>query len=132
MYLVNAEANYMAGNESASLDMINKVRGRAGLPELGSFGAYEPQYEIPSNWTDRPLDLILDEYARECYGEQGRYVDLRRTKQLVRYNVAFNTNTTNASKLANVRGEYKWYRPIPQLEFDNNTALTSDDQNPGY
>jgi len=132
MYLINAEAKYMAGDESGALARLNEIRKRAGLPNLGSFADYKPQYDVPGNWTDRPIDLILDEYARECYAEQTRYIDLRRTKQLIRYNLAFNTNITSENALKNVKGEFKWLRPIPQAEFDTNTALTSADQNPGY
>lgn len=132
MYLVNAEANFMAGNEAAALAKINAVRGRAGLPVLGSFGAYQAQYLISSNFVEKPLDLILDEYARECYAEQTRYADLRRTKQYIRYNLEFNRNISSPDDMKNNKGEYKWYRPIPQDEFNNNTALTPEDQNPGY
>lgn len=132
MYLINAEAKYMMGDEAGALARLNEIRNRAGLPSLNSFADYQPQYDVPGNWTDRPLDLILDEYARECYAEQTRYIDLRRTKQLIRYNLAFNTNITSENSLKNMKGEYKWLRPIPQAEFDTNTALSSADQNPGY
>lgn len=132
MYLVNAEANYMAGNSGAALQKINDVRGRAGLPALGSFGAYQPQYTISGSYEEKELDLILDEYARECYAEQTRYADLRRTKQYIRYNLEFNRNINTAADMQNVKGEYKWLRPIPAEEFNNNTALTPEDQNPGY
>jgi len=132
MYLVNAEANYMAGNEGAALARINAVRNRAGLPNLASFAAYQPQYTVSATYTEKPLDLILDEYARECYGEQTRYADLRRTKQYIRYNLEFNRNIDDLSDMQNNKGEFKWLRPIPTDEFNNNTALTPADQNPGY
>ncbi len=132
MYLVNAEANYMAGNEGAALSKINAVRGRAGLPALASFAAYAPQYIVTPNFVEKPLDLILDEYARECYAEQTRYADLRRTKQYIRYNLEFNRNINTLADMQNNKGEYKWYRPIPADEFNSNTALTPEDQNPGY
>lgn len=132
MYLVCAEANYMAGNESAALSKINDVRRRAGLANLGSFGAYQPQYVVSSGFAEKPLDLILDEYARECYAEQTRYVDLRRTKQLIRYNLEFNRNINSLADMQSPKGEFKWLRPIPSAEFDFNTALTAEDQNPGY
>ncbi len=132
MYLTAAEAYFMAGNEAASLAKLNDVRKRAGLPALASFGAYQPQYSISSTWVDKPIDLILDEYAREMYGEQTRYSDLRRTKQYIRYNLEFNRNISSLAEMQNNKGEFKWYRPIPSDEFNNNTALTPEDQNPGY
>lgn len=132
MYLVAAEAYLLAGDEANSLKYINAVRKRAGASELASFGAYEAPYITSMSFTFVPLDLVLDERARECYAERTRYFDLRRTKQLVRYNLEFSRFMNNVSKMSNAQGQIKWYRPIPQSEIDNNTALTSADQNPGY
>ena len=132
MYLVAAEAYLLAGDEASSLRYINAVRKRAGAAELASFGAYEAPYTTSMSFTFVPLDLVLDERARECYAERTRYFDLRRTKQLVRYNLEFSRFMNDVSKMCNAQGQIKWYRPIPQSEIDNNTALTSADQNPGY
>ena len=132
MYLVAAEAYLLAGDEATSLRYINDVRKRAGAPQLASFGAYVAPYTTSLNFTFNNLDLVLDERARECYAERTRYFDLRRTKQLVRYNLEFSRFMDEVSKMANAQGEIKWYRPIPQAEIDNNTAISSADQNPGY
>lgn len=132
MYLVAAEAYLLAGDEANALKYINDVRKRAGAPQLASFGSYVAPYVVSQNFTFVPLDLVLDERARECYAERTRYFDLRRTKQLVRYNLEFSRFMDNVSKMSNAEGQIKWYRPIPQAEIDNNTALTSADQNPGY
>lgn len=132
MYLVAAEAYLLAGDEAASLAKINAVRKRAGVAELSSFGAYEAPYTTHANFKFVPLDLVLDERARECYAERTRYVDLRRTKQLVRYNLEFSRFMKTVNLMSNAQGEIKWLRPIPQWEINNNTALTSADQNPGY
>jgi len=132
MYLVAAEAYFMAGQTSQALTKINAVRARAGLKALASFSDYEPQYYISATFAEKDIDLILDERARELYAEGQRWVDLRRTKQLVRYNVEFNQYVTSATQMANNSGEYKWYRPIPSDEFERNTGLTAADQNPGY
>ncbi len=132
MYLVAAEAYLLAGDETSSLAKINAVRKRAGLQDLASFGAYEAPYVTGMSFVFVPLDLILDERARECYAERTRYYDLRRTKQLVRYNLEFSRFMNSVSKMSNAQGQIKWYRPIPQSEIDNNTGLTSVDQNPGY
>lgn len=125
-YLDAAEAYLLAGDATKALEKINAVRERAGLPALASLAAYEPTYNVPSGYTDKEIDLILDERARETYAELHRWADLRRTKQLVRYNKAFNTFFSEA----NFNG--KWYRPIPQAEINSNTALTSESQNAGY
>lgn len=133
MYLVAAEAYLLAGDESKSLEKINAVRKRAGVSELSSFTAYKAPYTaLRGIFIVNPLDLVLDERARECYAERTRYYDIRRTKQLVRYNLAFSRFMDDVSKMSNAQGQIKWYRPIPQDEIDNNTALSSADQNPGY
>ena len=79
-----------------------------------------------------PLDVVLDERARELYAETTRWMDLRRTRQLVRYNVAFNPNVSSVADMANVDGEIKWLRPIPAAEIETNTGISQADQNPGY
>ncbi len=135
MYLIAAEAYLLAGQESAALTKLNAVRNRAGLSSLSSFSAYEPLYTVSSSYdeTNAKLDCVLDERARELYAERTRYHDLRRTKQFIKYNIHFNRNISDASDMLGTDGEYKWYRPIPQTEFDTNIGMTAaDDQNPGY
>lgn len=132
MYLVAAEAYFMAGQTTQALAKINSVRNRAGLANLSSFNDYEPWYTTSSTFTIKEIDLILDERARELYAERQRWMDLRRTKQLIRYNVEFNSYISDASALKNLKGEYKWLRPIPQDEISSNTGITDEDQNPGY
>lgn len=132
MYLLAAEAYLLAGQEGKALEKVNAVRNRAGLPNLGSFSAYDPQYTVPSWYETVPLDLILDERARELYAERTRWLDLKRTKQLVRYNIAFARSITDRQQMCNAKGEVKWLRPIPDNEINYNMALTIEDQNPGY
>lgn len=134
IYLVAAEAYLMAGNEPMSLDRLNAVRTRAGLAALSSYSAYTPSYTTPSSFGwNGALDVILDERGRELFGENYRWMDLRRTKQLVRYNIAFNHFVSSVNSMMG-NGEIKWYRPIPQDEINTNTALMNnpDAQNPGY
>lgn len=132
MYLIAAEAYLLAGQEAQALTKLNAVRKRAGLSNLGSFGAYEASYAIPASFVTTGLDVILDERARELYAERTRYLDLRRTKQLVRYNIAFSRSISDRSQMANAAGEVKWYRPIPDSEISANIAMTIESQNPGY
>ena len=133
MYLTAAEAYLMAGDQTQALARLNSVRDRSNAGHLNSFSDYQYEYTVPANFGDiTDLDVILDEKAREEYGESGRWMDLRRTRQLVRYNVAFNPDVTSVTNMSNARGEIKWYRPIPATELANNTAMTDADQNPGY
>ncbi len=132
MYLIAAEAYLLAGDQTSALSKINAVRNRAGLPTLASFSSYEAPYSISSSFTETPLDLVLDERARELYAERTRWEDLRRTRQLVRYNIEFARSIDNISDMQNFKGETKWHRPIPAKEINNNTSMTLEDQNPGY
>jgi hypothetical protein len=59
-------------------------------------------------------------------------MDLRRTKQLVRYNIEFNNKITSLADMSADGVNAKLYRPIPQAEINANDALTPEDQNPGY
>ncbi|MBR5749213.1 MAG: RagB/SusD family nutrient uptake outer membrane protein [Prevotella sp.] len=131
-YLIAAEAYLMAGQSAQALEKINAVRGRAGLAALSAFSAYQPEYSTTGNFAIKDIDLILDERARELYAEGHRWMDLRRTKQLVRYNVQFSEYVSDAAAMANNKGEIKWYRPIPANEISANTGISQEDQNPGY
>ena len=124
----------MAGNEPEALKKVNDVRKRAKAGELGSFGAYEAMYTGITNvpFAVTPLDVILDERARELYAERTRYEDLRRTKQLMRYNLAFSRVISSPSQMQNTKGEYKWLRPIPANEIKFNNGISQEDQNLGY
>ena len=117
-YLIAAEADmHINGEGSATAkDYLDKIRKRANAATKSSY----------------TLDDVLDERARELYAERQRWTDLRRTKQLVRYNVEFNNYISKAADMANVAGEYKWLRPIPQEEISSNTGINDTDQNPGY
>ncbi len=137
MYLVAAEAYYMAGNSTEALNRVNSVRSRAGVATLASLDAasYETNYVLyttPSSFTFNSLDIILDESARELFGERVRWMDLRRTRQLVRYNVAFSSYISSVSDMSDIYGNIKWYRPIPATEISGNDSMTDEDQNPGY
>lgn len=131
VYLTAAEAYYMAGEEGKAWEKINAVRNRAKAPNLNNnLANYDVDVKFSSNFT--LLNLILDERARETYAELTRWIDLRRTKQLVRYNVAYNQFIHSVADMSNLEGEIKWYRPIPETEISSNTALSQEDQNPGY
>lgn len=131
--LDKAEALLMAGDEAGSLAALNEIRTRAGLEALSSYGSYTATYTSQiTGFTPNSLDVVLDERGRELYGQPGRWYDLRRTKQLYRYVFAFGCNMTYSTQIPTASGVYKWYRPIPYEEISGNTAMTQEDQNPGY
>lgn len=138
LYLIAAEAYYMAGNTSAANTKLNAVRTRAGVESVdlanpASYRANHVNYSVNASFgTFTGLDMILDERGRELYAEGNRWEDLKRTKQLVRYNIAFNREISSISDISSTSGEIKWLRPIPADEISANEGLTTADQNPGY
>lgn len=132
MYLTAAEAYLMLGNEQQALNYINAVRDRSHATHLASFASYVPDYELSEGFEIRPIDVLLDERARELWAETTRWVDLRRTKQLVRYNIEFNDNINSVEDMSDAHGNVKWLKPIPASEIATNTGISEADQNPGY
>jgi starch-binding outer membrane protein, SusD/RagB family len=113
-YLLRAEAYMLKGDLTSAAADINVVRGRA--------------LATPVTAGDVNMDLILDERARELYGEEFRLSTLMRTGKLVEYLNKYNgyllangmTAPTKVSKL-----------PIPRREIESNTGAVLT-QNPGY
>ena len=114
MYLVAAEAYLKAGDNPKALARLNEVHQRAGLSALtGTI----------------TIDDILDENACENFGNEARWMDLRRTQTLVERCTKYNHEM--GDKAAQYIGK-KLLRPIPQAAIDANDQLTLADQNPGY
>ena len=114
MYHVAAEAYLKAGDNPKALARLNEVHQRAGLPALtGTI----------------TIDDILDENACENFGNEARWMDLRRTQTLVTRCTKYNHEM--GDKAAQYIGK-KLLRPIPQAAIDANDQLTLADQNPGY
>lgn len=134
LYLVAAEAALMSGEQSTAEKYINDVRARAGVAATDFASYVSPYSGVYSTFTNTPIDLVLDERARELYAEGYRWMDLRRTHQLVRYNNIFNADLAGNAmmRMSNANGDIKWYKPIPQAEINANNALTEADQNKGY
>jgi hypothetical protein len=72
------------------------------------------------------IDLILDESARELFGEFNRWFDLKRTGKLIERTKKYNFWTKAKGSLT----EKYLVRPIPQTEIDR--SAPSVQQNPGY
>lgn len=114
MYLVAAEAYLKGGDNPKALARLNEVHQRAGLSALtGTI----------------TIDDILDENACENFGNEARWMDLRRTQTLVTRCTKYNHEM--GDKAAQYIGK-KLLRPIPQAAIDANDQLTLADQNPGY
>lgn len=113
-YLLRAEAYMGKGDPGNAANDINALRDRAGA--------------TPVTAGDVNMDLILDERARELYGEEFRINTLLRTGKLVEYLNKYNgylisNGYTAPSKLALL--------PIPNSAIQANTGAKLE-QNPGY
>ncbi|MCW0483935.1 RagB/SusD family nutrient uptake outer membrane protein [Gaoshiqia sediminis] len=108
-YLVRAEA-YLGKNDlvKAAAD-INVIRSRAQAPAIEA--------------SDVDLDYILDERARELYGEENRMETLLRLGLLVERNNKYNPQFDFYDH------QNLW--PIPFGEIEKNTEAVLE-QNPGY
>jgi len=116
-YLIAAEAMYgRDGNASNAVDYINTIRRRAAYPGM------ETDMEVTAGEVD--LDFILDEWSRECFGEQSRWLDLKRTGKLLERVRAYNPDAAPNIK------DFHVLRPIPVNQI---TRTTNEyPQNPGY
>ena len=113
-YLIVAEALFRQGKNSeidGAAYYINKVRTRAGASAITA--------------ADVTLDFILDERARELYGEIPRRVDLMRTGTFVERVNAHNTGVNGSAT------EQFNLLPIPQEVIDLNIDRPMEN-NPGW
>jgi hypothetical protein len=112
--LLRAEAYVRLNNLAAAAADINLIRNRANA--------------TPVDPADVTLDYILDERARELYGEENRFVTLTRMGKLVERVRKYNNNPLVPG--ANIQ-DYNVLWPIPQSEIDLNINGNLE-QNPGY
>ncbi|MFI1743292.1 RagB/SusD family nutrient uptake outer membrane protein [Thalassobellus sediminis] len=114
-YLVAAEA-YLQSNPTTGLARLNEVRRRAGV--------------TPATLGEFDIDYILDERARELFGEYHRWFDLKRTGKLVERASMYNAEIEE-SNFTGAGGNLKILRPIPQSALDLNQNRDFP-QNPAY
>ena len=98
-HLIAAEAYLQLGNLAKAAEHLNVVRRRAAWP------GKEAQMEISAS--EVSIDFILDERARELYGEYKRWLDLKRTGKLVE-----RVRKYNPEAAPNI-SEHHVLRPIP-------------------
>ncbi len=116
-YLLAAEAMLgRDGNGSNAVDYINDIRVRAAYP------GKEAEIVVTAGEVD--LDYILDEWSRECFGEQSRWLDLKRTGKLLE-----RVKLHNPDAAPNIK-DFHVLRPIPANQI---IRCTNDyGQNDGY
>ncbi|WP_282180447.1 RagB/SusD family nutrient uptake outer membrane protein [Maribacter stanieri] len=113
-YLLRAEAYVGLGNTALAANDINALRNRANATPVAS--------------ADVNIDYILDERARELYGEEFRHITLRRMGKFLEKVRLHNNNPIYPA--CNVQ-DYNVLFPIPQSQIDLNIDLQFE-QNPGY
>ncbi len=129
-YRTPADAQLVAKNQfsvtTATMGAANATNADAMLLT----GAQLAQLAIPNSTTvgSAPcgMDLILEEYSRELYGDPRRWYDLVRTQQLVRRAKLYN------STAAQYIQDYHTRRPIPQSLINNVLSGPKYPQNNGY
>ena len=110
-YLLLAEAEFRLGKTDEAATHINAVRARSNA--------------TPITAGDVDIDFILDETARELFGEYPRKYELTRTGEYVNRVKAHNPVTSQFVKAYNI------YWPIPQTAIDANSEAELK-QNDGY
>ena len=114
MYLIRAEASILldAGNNTAAIDDLNKIRDRAGLDDL--------PYSLTAT---EVIQAVADERRKELFTEWAhRWFDLKRTGKAAE--VLKQINFKNPWQ-----GDYQLLYPLPESELKLNLSLS---QNPGY
>jgi hypothetical protein len=113
-YLLRAEAYINLGRNDLAAADINAIRTRA--------------HATPVDPANVNIDYLLDERARELYGEEERQITLRRVGKLVERVRKYNNNPLNPG--LNIQ-DYHVLWPIPQSQIDLNIDAKIE-QNPGY
>ena len=113
-YLLRAEAYIILGNQAAAAADINEVRTRSNATPVAA--------------GDVDIDYLLDERARELYGEEFRQITLRRTGKFLERTRMYNNNPVFPGQNVQDRNVL-W--PIPQDAIDLNIDGNLP-QNPGY
>lgn len=112
--LLRAEAYVDLGKKDLAAADINLIRKRA--------------HATPIDASKADLDYVLDERARELYGEEFRHITLRRMGKLIERVRKYNNNPKNPG--LNIQ-DYNVLFPIPQSQIDLNIDAVIE-QNPGY
>ncbi|MDJ1506250.1 RagB/SusD family nutrient uptake outer membrane protein [Xanthocytophaga agilis] len=127
VYLTGAEAYLKAGNAGKAADLINVIRKRAAFRKTNTTAQNEAAAEAMTiTAADVTVDFILDERSREFFGEWQRWLDLVRTRSLVRRVKAWNPEAGQYIQ------DFHMLRPIPQSQIDRVVEGPAFTQNTGY
>ncbi len=124
-YLLRAEAYMKSGDKASAMADINTVRDRATAPLL-------------TDQNDVTMDYILDERARELFGEEARLITLTRlstkespllVERVRKYGWTF-PNLPTGPRQPNI-ANHQWIYPIPVSLIEANSGAVFE-QNEGY
>jgi len=107
-----------------AVQYYNVIRARAG--KTGTNPATNLPYKDELKVTSVTIDNILDERARELFGEELRWYELKRTGKLLERGKLYNKELAKYNRLQS----FNLLRPIPQTQIDLNRG--DFPQNPGY
>jgi hypothetical protein len=119
-YLLLAESLIRQGKQADAIEFVNAVRERAAKPGMTA--------AMQVGLAEMTLDFILEERARELFGEGHRWFDLKRFGKLVERVATYNRDAAQ-----NIKG-FHVLRPIPQDQIDRtrNADGSPFGQNDGY
>lgn len=133
LLLLQAEAAYHNGNESAGLTSLNQVRNRVGLDPISSSG----QQLLIGIYNERRMELAMEghryyDLKRQQGIEQPNYP---RIKEVMENFVNYNINQNTGHDAGNDQGilfdvNVHTVFPIPQIEIDLSEGVIR--QNPNY
>lgn len=145
LYFIAAEAAVKLGMNSEARELINVIRGRAGVWTYDNNRQREKKADYSKQMMEATpqvitIDYILDEREREFFGECYRWTDLVRTQSWAERAKTYTicglhaADRTPETITRTIKPE-NYLRPIPQGQIDA-LELSADEkvafQNPGY
>ena len=130
-YRTPADGTYIPASQYSVTAANMAAANAANSAAMALTPAQVALLSVPNNTTSTSanvcgMDLILDEYTREYYGDLRRWYDLVRTGQLLRRVKIYNPEAS-----ANIQ-PYHVLRPIPIQEIQTVVSGPAFPQNPGY
>ena len=138
--LMKAQAEIMKGNYKEAVELINRIRNRAGLGNFNGINTQAEDADIQISQLDEYtlLEEVLNQKEMEFVGEGKRWYDLlwfgriannKYRKQFIDTVVEGNQTTNQAWIQSVLQDKNAWYMPLPQADIDHNSLLV---QNPYY
>jgi starch-binding outer membrane protein, SusD/RagB family len=122
--LLLAECENEIGTAANAIDYLNQVRNRASvdMPEYGTPEMDAAGFPVTSK--EEIFKAVQHERFIELAGEEIRNIDILRWRA--------NGKLTGPDPISYFQANKYELLPIPQDEFNTNSELTAQDQNPGY